>query len=176
MLRVCNRIINEHRWHMYYYILLFTNMFRSLVQLSSGYQTTIGIVIYFKCANIECCKTVLLVHWRLHTAEMLQLELTNGPFVIQGTTLTVIPLGCSFHIMSSHSSTLQTDTLESHLFSTCMLWSDRQLAATSSVTKQTHNTVGNSTDCNVKQTAGKWKLLYTDRLFSVITANWHTYQ
>jgi len=151
-------------------------MFRSLVQLSSGYQTIIRIIVYFKCANIECCKTVLLVHWRLHTAEMLYLELTNGTFIIQVTILTVIPPGCSFHIMSSHSSTLQTDTLQSRLLSTCMLWSDRQLAATSSVTKQTQSTVGNSTDCNVKRTAGKCILLHIDRLFSVVTATWHTYQ
>jgi len=39
---------------------------------------------------------------------MLQQELTNGPFIIQGTILTVIPPGCSFHRMYSHWRTLQT--------------------------------------------------------------------
>ena len=90
--------------------------------------------------------------------------------------LTVISPVHSFHRMYSQWYTLQTDNLEPRFLSTSMLWSDRQLAATSSVTKQTKITVGNSTDCNAKQTAGNFKLLHIDRLFSVITATWHTYQ
>ena len=158
---------------MYYHILIFTNMFRSLLQKPSRYHTRIRTIIYFKCPDIECCKTFFLFHWRLHTAEMLQLELTDGTFIIRGTILTVIHPGCSFHRIPSHWCSLQTDNLEPRLLTICMLWSDRQLAATSS---QTQSTVGNSTDCNAKQTAGKFKLLYIDRLFSVITAIWHTYQ
>ena len=161
---------------MYYHTLLITNMFRSRMQRWSRYYTRLLTILYFKCALIECCKTVFFFHWRLHTAEMLQLELTDGTFIIQGTILTVILSGCSFHRVSSHWCSLQTDNLESHSLSTCMLWSDRELAATSSVTKETQSTVGNSTGCNAKQTAGNFKLLHIDRLFSVITAIWHTYQ
>jgi len=161
---------------MYYHTLQCTKMLRSLLQRSSCYHTRIRKIIYFKCADIECFKTVFLFNWSLHTAELLQLELTNGPFVIRGTILTVIPPGCSFHRMFSYWCTLKTDNSESRLLSTCMLWSDRQLAATVSIAKQTHSTVGNSADCNAKQTAGNCKLLHIDRLISVITATWHTYQ
>jgi hypothetical protein len=143
---------------MHYDILLFTNMFRSLLQRSSGYHKTRQKIKNFKFADIENCKTAFF-YWRLHTAEILQLELTNVPYIIHGTILTVITSECSFHRMSSHWFTLQTDTLESRLLSTCTAWSDRQLAATGSVTKQAQITVGNSTDCSVKHTAGNCILL-----------------
>ena len=64
----------------------------------------------------------------------------------------------------------------SRSLSKCTLWSDRQLAAISSVTKQAQSTVYNSTDCNAKQTAGNCKWLHIDRLFPAVTAIWHTYQ
>jgi len=77
-LLVYKRPINENGWNMYYDILFFTKMFRSLMQRSSGYHTRIRTIIYFKCADIESSKTVFfLFHWKLQAAEMLQLELTN---------------------------------------------------------------------------------------------------
>ena len=136
------------------------------------YYKWIQKIIYINCADIECCKPVFLFHWRLYTAEMLQLELTNGTFVIQGKIFTVISPGSSFHRVSSIRCTLETG----NLLSTCMLWSVRQLAATSSVTKQAKRTVCNSTKRNAKKNAGNFKLLHIDSLFSVITAIWHTYQ
>jgi len=81
----------------YYHILLFTNMFRSLLQRPSGCHTGIQTKIYFKCANIECCKIDFLFHWRLHTAEILQLELTNDTLIMQGKIWTLAPLACYFH-------------------------------------------------------------------------------
>jgi hypothetical protein len=112
------------------------------------YKTT-----YCKCSRLEHYTIPFIIRWKLQNAEILQLVLANGPFLIKGKILKLGPLGCYFYRKSSHWCTLLTDTLESRLLSTCTLWSDRQLAATSSVTKQAQNNVGNSTGCRQLQMA-----------------------
>ena len=161
---------------MYYHILLFTNMFRSLLQQSWGYHTRIQKIIYFKCADIECCETVFLFHWRLQTAEILQLELTNEYFYNWRENFDINTSRLLFSqkvLPLMHFTNCQ---FGSRSLSKRTLWSDRKLAATSSVTKQAQSTIYNSTDCNAKQTAGNCKWLHIDRLFPAVTAIWHTYQ
>jgi len=101
LLYVCKRLINAHRWHMYHHTLLFTNTFLSLVQRSSEYQKRIRNIIYFKCADIECCKKVS-VSLKVAHCRNVTVGTNKRSFIIQATIFIVLTRGCSFHRMSYH--------------------------------------------------------------------------